>query len=178
MVKKQSAGKAELRNAKKQNREMWKSRNVERRNSGYDWEINCWQSDNVYPGELSSACDRPCWSLLARAVVDRMPRVVEGAVAGQFLSSHFLLLTALAFHTFWVAWQDGGEGALRREWEEGGKQGGRRQHWGFPWPTPSSSDWKLLQPPSTCTSGALLADLVCSDNFILRWDCRLKECVG
>ena len=60
MLKKQSAGKAELRNAKKQNREMWKSRNVERRNSGYDWEINCWQSDNVYPVELSSACDRPC----------------------------------------------------------------------------------------------------------------------
>ena len=51
--------KAGLRNAKKQNREMWKSRNVERRNSGYDWEINCWQSDNVYPGELFVAGEGP-----------------------------------------------------------------------------------------------------------------------
>ena len=47
-------------------------------------------------------------------VVDGVLEWLWGAAAGKFLSFHFLLLTALAFHTFWVAWQDGGEGGVEK----------------------------------------------------------------
>ena len=50
---------------------------------------------------------------------------MRGAAAGKFLSFHFLLLTALAFHTFWVAWQDGGKGLLIREVGGGSTQASR-----------------------------------------------------